>query len=934
MKVIKYLFPAILMVLVFFLWWNYTPDYSKIERIRSSSSPKASVEMKKARVDYFHRMLRDPATNEIPRGMRQRELAFAKTLPKTERSLFKPNQSTWYDWAEAGPVDVGGRTRALAVDVTNSNTIISGGVSGGIWKSTDNGATWTMKSLTADPLSVTSLVQDIRDGHTNVWYYAAGEFDGNSARDRGAHAFVTGSGIYKSINSGESWQILANTADTNPTSWNSPYDYVSRIVVSPTTGTILLASNGIGIYRSTDGGENFSLVIGKPNDHYYCDVVVATDGTVLAVLSEDRPSSITTPYQFNPGVYKSTNDGVNWTPITPASFPSEHERSVLATAPSNADILYVLTFTGNQDANEVDDIRFHKITVSTGASEDRSNNLPNFGTSDTEGVLKTQFNYNFVCEVKPNDPNFVLIGLTNLFRSRDGFATAPADKYDTWIGGYHEADFIYPGQHPDQHVIAFDPADANKMWVGHDGGLSYTTNVTAVATQSTDFPWIDKNLGYNVTQFYTVAISDNADDERIIGGTQDNGTPFFRWDGVSTTASDDFSSGDGAYAYLGDNYAYTSSQNGRVIRFGYDGSGNLDPYDWSIVTPSDASGQLFVNPFRIDPNSEQVMYYAAGQELWRNAYIENIPMYNENPTTLNWTNPSALAVETPYVITSLEVSRQPSYILYYGASDTRFIQSPLPPKIYRLTSSATATSGKVERSIASAPGGAYIHGIAVNPVNADEIMVVMSNYNIVGLYHSSDGGQNYTAVEGNLEGTGGNGPSLRTTTIVPTGSGSIYLVGTSIGLYSTKVLNGGSTVWTKEGTDVIGNVVVEQITSRDADDQVAVGTHGRGVFIGTRTPSAVEEQYVSTPNTFELEQNYPNPFNPSTTIEYTLPTSGHVLLKIYDVTGREVAVLVNDQISAGTHQVNFNAQKLPSGVYVYQLETGSYKAQRKLMVLK
>ena len=81
-------------------------------------------------------------------------------------------------WKEAVQYDVGGRTRALAIDINDPNTIIAGGVSGGIWKSTDKGATWQMKSTTSQVLSVTSIAQDPRNGQTNNWYYATGEFLG------------------------------------------------------------------------------------------------------------------------------------------------------------------------------------------------------------------------------------------------------------------------------------------------------------------------------------------------------------------------------------------------------------------------------------------------------------------------------------------------------------------------------------------------------------------------------------------------------------------------------------------------------------------------------------------------------------------------------------------------------------------------------------
>jgi hypothetical protein len=87
-------------------------------------------------------------------------------------------------------------------------------------------------------------------------------------------------------------------------------------------------------------------------------------------------------------------------------------------------------------------------------------------------------------------------------------------------------------------------------------------------------------------------------------------------------------------------------------------------------------------------------------------------------------------------------------------------------------------------------------------------------------------------------------------------------------------------------------------------------------------------------NDFQLAQNYPNPFNPSTVISYSLPVSGSVSLKVFDVLGREAATLVNEQKFAGTYTATFNAAHLSSGVYFYQLKTGNYTATKKLLLLK
>ncbi len=214
-----------------------------------------------------------------------------------------------------------------------------------------------------------------------------------------------------------------------------------------------------------------------------------------------------------------------------------------------------------------------------------------------------------------------------------------------------------------------------------------------------------------------------------------------------------------------------------------------------------------------------------------------------------------------------------------------------------------------------------MHRIAINPANSNEILVVLSNYKLVGLYHSSNGGQSFTAVEGNLVGTESNGPSLRSATILPLPATTIYFLGTSTGVYSTNLLDGSSTIWSQEGADEIGNVVVEDITSRTSDYKVAAGTHGRGIFIATYSPAEVgDEDSNGLPDAFQMSQNYPNPFNPATTIEYVLPAAQHVVLKVYDMLGKEVDQIINSAVPAGTHKIQYQPQSLASGVYVYMID--------------
>ena len=91
---------------------------------------------------------------------------------------------------------------------------------------------------------------------------------------------------------------------------------------------------------------------------------------------------------------------------------------------------------------------------------------------------------------------------------------------------------------------------------------------------------------------------------------------------------------------------------------------------------------------------------------------------------------------------------------------------------------------------------------------------------------------------------------------------------------------------------------------------------------------------VDAPKSYAMYQNYPNPFNPTTVIMYQLPTNSFVTLKVYDIIGREVSTLVNEQKSMGQYEVTFDGSNLASGVYFYRLQAGSFVQTKKLVLLK
>jgi len=99
-------------------------------------------------------------------------------------------------------------------------------------------------------------------------------------------------------------------------------------------------------------------------------------------------------------------------------------------------------------------------------------------------------------------------------------------------------------------------------------------------------------------------------------------------------------------------------------------------------------------------------------------------------------------------------------------------------------------------------------------------------------------------------------------------------------------------------------------------------------------PLGMKDNPNILPIKFHLNQNYPNPFNPVTTIQYALPASAQVVLKVYDVLGREVATVVKEYQTAGYKEVNFNASNLPSGVYFYRLSAGYFTEMKKMILAK
>jgi hypothetical protein len=272
--------------------------------------------------------------------------------------------------------------------------------------------------------------------------------------------------------------------------------------------------------------------------------------------------------------------------------------------------------------------------------------------------------------------------------------------------------------------------------------------------------------------------------------------------------------------------------------------------------------------------------------------------------------------------------------VYYGTSKKR---------LYRVDNANVGTptpvdiSGNVSPN--SFPTNGYINCIAVDPQDADKVMVVFSNYSVYSVFYTSNGGGRWRKVAGNLEqsisGTG-NGPSVRWAQIIhPPQGGTAYLLGTSTGLYGTIVLDSTNTVWTQLAANEIGKVVVSMIDYRESDGRLLVATHAAGMYSTyiknvDQLINNVYSKHVKNTNTVKI---YPNPTKDVINIELVSSHEQNVSFSLYDAMGRAVRGVVSKKMESGVNNFQFNLTNLPKGTYYIKINDGEQEIN-KLIVLE
>jgi hypothetical protein len=760
-----------------------------------------------------------------------------------------------------------------------------------------------------------------------------GEAYGQSAGARGA--YYLGDGLFSSDDSGKSWQAIASTAGGNPLSFTTGWQLVWNLAVDPSaadTSNEIYAAIYNQIQRSANGGKTW---VSQLAGGYFTDVAVTSKGVVYATSSSDGAKK---------GIFRADNDGklVN---INPSFLGTTYKRIVIGVDPNNENVVYFLLNTdgfGRKSANYKGDIEWNGLyrytylngdgSGDSGKWEDLSMNLPNGGAFDRWNV---QGSYDMLIRVRPGNSNEVYIGGTNVYRSTTGFSDS---THTEKIGGYKmKAQFpdvgVWANHHPDQHNLLFYPNDGSKLLSSNDGGVFRSVNLSA-----SPFAWESLNNGYLTTQFYTVALDHGTPESPLlVGGAQDNNQLMtVSMDPKATWSTVYF--GDGSYCAMEDGAKlhYFSKQQGKMIKATVDAAGNRTSY--ARIDPIGGEKYLFINPFVLDPTDNNTMYLAGGKYLWRNKNLRGIPLAGNNDSiSFGWTKGTDSIPIRNEFISAIGVSSTPAHRVYYGSTLKR---------LYRIDSADLSANLKPKDITALAFPSAYVSCVAVDPRNADRLMVSFSNYNVYSIFNSEDGGKTFNKAAGNLEqfATGlGDGPSVRWLSILPVSDGTVYLAATSAGFFATDTLMGVNTKWVQQASGEIGNMVCDMFDVRTSDGTIGLATHGNGIY----SAKIVKKGDILGADYIKRNQNaqiavYPNPSSKMITVDVQLKfISQFVDLTVMDALGRIVPAPIKELDSQNgidaksflKKQWTVDISALKSGVYYVRMRSEGVVKTAQIQVL-
>lgn len=772
-------------------------------------------------------MIKNPTTGQIPKGVHQKGLGAAKKvralqLPAelsedglTLRTL--PTITT----TVRGPNNYGGRTRAIAFDKRNTQIILSGGVSSGVFRSTDGGGSWTRLTPAGDVHGVTAIAQDPRAGQEDTWYFGTGESNSSAG---GTNAAYLGHGLWKSADNGLTWTPVASTqAGNNLYGYDNDFDNISRIVIDPNNGAVLVGA-GETLRRSADGGATWTRVIGddaagsNPTDIIYNATANAFYASVHGAAAAAQG-----------GIYRST-DGIAWTKIrTPTDLNAGGvKRIVLANVAATANILALyenttpITCTGSGTSEA--GLQLYNATAMTWT--DHSQKVGNCaGGGSNPKNISFQGGYNMCIVTKPNDGDMVYLGGVEIYRLNLG-----TSAYE-YIGG-DQGSANATNLHVDNHLLLFQPGSNDILWAGNDGGMRRTDVTGTIAAGPTGgYSWTDRTSGYITYQYYRADINPTEGSNFLAGAAQDNAITLQ----ASTAEAKEIHGGDGTAIGVisGTDFntynVIVATQNGSMSRIN-NGTG-MD------IKPT-GQAQGFKTYFLLDADNTNLLYYPTNaKKLYRTRNAAAITDGTIADVTVNWEEITGVAATLTGNISAMSVTRNvgiagtPAYTassvnrkMYIGTADG---------KVYRFEDPAFTGVASAPTAITPPTATGYVSDVISNPYNDKELLVTYSNYGVPSVWHTADA-SGVTPTWTNVEGATGSAVELasaRSAMIVRTGATTLYMVGTSTGLYGTTTLSGATTVWERIAFADIAYSPSVSMRLRVSDNKMVLGTHGNGMFM-------------------------------------------------------------------------------------------------------
>jgi len=672
-----------------------------------------------------------------------------------------------------GVAPVAGRVTCIAYDPTNANTIYTGSGGGGLWKSTTGGATWACISDKSPWIYGAVDTIAIDPTNHNTLYVGTGDFDGFfDSYDQG---------IMKSTDGGVTW---TNQATAVPGIYNMT---VSHIVIDPTNTQIITCTTGRGsyngrnegtggIYRSINGGASWSPVEVSTTDYCALDISIPGTNNVRTYWAAGRSvGGVGAPV-----LYKSVNQGATWTAVTPPDAFPEVAWSIATSKVSATTVYAICTGSIGNPATSYD-YKVYKSTNS-GASWTNITHGPMSGTANWGQADYDYFIGTYKAAQAPAG-EVIFCGLLSVDYSVDGGTT--------WVD-YGLSYATNTRIHSDQHQFAVSPSDPSQVLVGSDGGLYKISISWTGATPALTLASLNADLG--ITQFYKIA-PHATNSNYVLGGAQDNASPsafgyYTSWPNLQ--------GGDGGYC--GWDYPldllFTTSDQGGFFTYDLTGHNMNEPSNDSIPAA------VFIAPTVISNDG-------------KTAYIGADVMYTIDLTQTNLTETAGTVPITGGTGASnaIAIAKTDGNRIYSGGTDG---------SVFVSTDGNTSWTQIDGGTLSQASVGA----IAVQPANANDILVGFQNTGVVHLYRC----QNPTAANPtwtNVSGSGITGlPDVPLSAIVlsPFTPTTTWYVGTDVGVFVTT--NSGAT-WANVSAG-LPNVNVDDL--KYGNGYLYAGTFGRGLW--------------------------------------------------------------------------------------------------------